>query len=105
VIMAMKKAFGLPLPGDGAGMQGARVPVPALRERMAQALEDCDDVVSQRLALKVHTARTPQDLWMLRSDIYSCVAQKHSQTEAARRVNSLLPSFEGWLPSRQLVRI
>ncbi|MET0311080.1 MAG: hypothetical protein ABW051_03460 [Burkholderiaceae bacterium] len=105
--MAMKKALGRHLARAGTANAGPafRLPVPALRERMAGMLVDCNDLVSQRVALKLHVARTPQELWMLRSDVYSCIAQAHNQDEARQRINDLLPGFEGWLPERQLVRI
>lgn len=105
MIMAMKKALGRSLARANGGEAAARLPLPALRERMAGMLADCDDLVSQRVALKLQIARTPLELWMLRSDVYSCIAQAHSQAEARERINAILPGFEGWLPPRQLVRI
>lgn len=105
MIMAMKKALGRSLSRASPQEAAGRLPVPALRERMAAMLADCDDLASQRVALKLHIARTPQELWMLRSDVYSCIAQAHNQAEARERINGILPGFEGWLPQRQLVRI
>ena len=63
------------------------------------ALHDCASPASERIRGKLARAVTAQDLWLLRGEIYQEVARAHCETEAMRRVNSLLPAFEGWLPS------
>jgi len=108
--MAMRKAFGLPAPaaqGDYAGRPAfaIKMPLTEVRQRLRAVLADCTTMDAQRLQFKVQAAMSAQALWMLRSDLYECVARHHSQSEAARRINALLPCFDGWLPSRQLVRI
>ncbi|SDN10841.1 hypothetical protein [Polaromonas sp. JS666] len=82
-----------------------RVPVEQIRESLLALLHDCRDMRTQRLIYKVNVAKTPADLWLLRSDLHQCIAQTHSQSEAAERINSLIEVFEGWLPAGQLLRI
>ncbi len=106
----MRKAFGLPAPapqGDYAGRAAfaIKMPLGEMRQHLRAVLDDCTAMDAQRLQFKVQAAMSAHELWMLRSDLYECVARHHSQSEAARRINALLPCFDGWLPSCQLVRI
>ena len=106
----MRKAFGLPAPapqGDYAGRAAFAIkrPLTEIRQHRRAVLADCTAMDAQRLQFKVQAAMSAHELWMLRSDLYECVARHHSQSEAARRINALLPCFDGWLPSRQLARI
>ncbi|HSW03897.1 hypothetical protein [Aquabacterium sp.] len=41
--------------------------------------------------------RSGTDLWLLRG-VYQLAACEHCEAEARRRVNDLLPAFEGWVP-------
>ena len=106
----MRKAFGLRAPaspGDFTARDAftIRMPLPDVRLRLRETLADCAGMDAQRLLFKVQAAQAADQLWMLRSDLYNCIARHHSQSEAARRINGLLPCFDGWLPPRQLVRI
>ncbi len=106
----MRKAFGFAASahqGDYAGRAAfaIKMPLTEIRHRLRSVLADCTALDAQRLQFKVQAAMSAQELWMLRSDLYECVARHHSQSEAAQRINALLPCFDGWLPSRQLVRI
>ena len=82
-----------------------RMPIEQLRTSLQAVLHDCTDMRTQRVIYKINLARTAGDLWLLRSDLHQCVSQTHNQSEAAQRINSLIPAFEGWLPSGQLIRI
>ena len=82
-----------------------RQPVEQIRDSLQTLLHDCQDMRSQRVLYKIRVAQTPSELWMLRSDLHQCIAQTHTQTEAADRINSLIEVFEGWLPAGQLTRI
>ena len=82
-----------------------RLPIEQIRESLQTLLHDCKDMRSQRVLYKISMAQTPADLWLLRSDLHQCIAQTHSQTEAAERINTLIEVFEGWLPAGQLMRI
>ena len=77
----------------------------AIRHAMLACLKDCDSLQAQRLQLKINSAASAQDLWLLRNDAYQVISQRHSQTAAAERINQLMQSFEGWVESRQLVKI
>lgn len=76
-----------------------------IRARLYHVLSDCKDMATQRAIYKINLAGTPSDLWLLRSDLYQCIARVHDQAEATRRTNNLLDAFEGWVPSHQLTPI
>ena len=102
----IQRILGLAAPAfSDSGRQVNRVPVEQIRESLLALLHDCRDIRTQRLIYKVNVAKTPADLWLLRSDLHQCIAQTHSQSEAAERINSLIDVFEGWLPAGQLLRI
>ncbi len=78
-----------------------------VRQRMEEAANGCDSQVAQarNFQYKLLMARTPEQMWLLRSDLYSLISLAFTQQEAARRVNGLLPCFEGWIAERQLSAI
>ncbi|MDB5891748.1 MAG: hypothetical protein JWP47_2579 [Polaromonas sp.] len=76
-----------------------------LRQCLRATLEDCTDVRVDRLNYRIDLAQTPSDLWLLRSDLHQCIAQLHSQQVAVERINALIPSFRGSIPSLQLLPI
>ena len=82
-----------------------RLPIEHIRHAFHRALHDCKNMGAQRLIYKINVAPTPSDLWLLRSDVHQCIAQTHCQSEAAERINALIPAFDGWLPASQLNRI
>ena len=82
-----------------------RLPIEHIRRTFQEALHDCKNMGAQRLIYKINIAPTPSDLWLLRSDVHQCIAQTHSQSEAAERINALIPAFDGWLPASKLNRI
>jgi len=82
-----------------------RVPVDQIKQQFRALLSDCDDKRAQRVSYRISGALTADELWQIRSELHQCISQLHSQTEAARRINSLLPTFTGWVPARQLVNI
>jgi hypothetical protein len=82
-----------------------RTDVAQLRDRMESLLDDMQGHECERVRYRVKASRSAQDLWMIRSDLYQLIARQHSQSEASRRINTLLPMFEGWVPSQTLVRI
>lgn len=76
-----------------------------IRNHLLQAIDDCLDQPALRLRTKIESARTPQELWMLRNDAFQLISQQHNQSVAAERINALIQFFEGWLEPKQLVRI
>ena len=89
--------------------QGRRVPslkdLQSIRTALLQCIEDCDNPSTQRLRHKIEQAKSAQELWLLRNDAYQLISQQTSQAVAAERINALITHFEGWLETRQLVRI
>lgn len=91
---------------SGVPASHARLPLAQIRQQMLLTLHDCSASVSaQRMIFKINLAQTPAELWQLRSDIHLCISRLHGQAEAARRINTLLPGFTGWIAPNQLVRI
>ena len=102
----IKRIFGMAAPAfSDSGRQVNRLPIEQVRESLQALLHDCRCMRSQRVLYKINVAQTPAELWLLRSDLHQCIAQTHSQSEAAERINSLIEVFEGWLPAGQLLRI
>ena len=76
-----------------------------LRQLTLALLHDCSGTACERLRLRIRGARNAQELWMIRSEVFQLIASQHCQSQAARRINELLPAFEGWLPARLLVPV
>lgn len=76
-----------------------------VRTAMLQAVEDCTGLPAQHLQLKIRSARTHRDLWMLRSDAYHLIALHHCQSIADQRIHHLLHLFEGWVAPQELSRV
>jgi uncharacterized membrane protein YccC len=76
-----------------------------IRQALTACVSDCEGLQAQRLHLKITSAASAQDLWMLRNDAYSIISQTHSQSEAAARINHLIDAFDGWVEPRQLMKI
>jgi hypothetical protein len=77
----------------------------SLRHRVLATLDDCGGGPCERVRGRVLSTRDAQDLWLLRCEVFQQVASRHCQAEAAARINSLLPLFEGRLPERMLVAV
>jgi hypothetical protein len=76
-----------------------------LRHLMLGLLADCSGVRCDRARVHLQQARSAQDLWLARSEIFQLLASEHCQSQAAERINALLPAFEGWLPPRMLAPV
>ena len=81
------------------------VDVAELRRQTLAVLDDCCGLRCDSLRLRLQHARNAQELWVARSEIFQLVAHQHCQSQAASRINGLLPAFEGWLPSRMLTEV
>ena len=79
--------------------------VESVRQQILGLLEDCQGVDCERLRWRLHTAECAQDLWMLRGPLFQVIASQHCQSQAAERVNGLLPAFQELLPQRMLSRV
>ena len=67
------------------------------RSALLNCVHDCPDDNVSRLQYKILHARTHQELWSLRSEVYHCVAMQHHQATASERVHSLAHHFKGWV--------
>ena len=106
VTMVIQRIFDAFTPRfSNSKVEDKQLPIEHIRHTFHKALHDCKNMGAQRLIYKINVARTPSDLWLLRSDVHQCIAQTHSQSEAAERINALIPAFEGWLPTSQLKQI
>jgi hypothetical protein len=76
-----------------------------LRQRSLEAIADCTRPNDERLRLQLQRALTAQQLWLARSDLYQAIARQHCEAEAVRRINALVPAFEGWLPPGALTML
>ncbi len=74
-----------------------REPIEVVQQQLLLALVDCEDTRAERLRHDIVRTTKPRELWVMRSSIFFCVANRRSETEAARRINALLPLFEGWI--------
>jgi hypothetical protein len=82
-----------------------KLPIDQIKKRMELALHDVTGTHVDGMRYKIRSARSAHELWMLRSDMHQVIAVLHNQSEAARRINSLLPCFSQWIGPRQLTAI
>ena len=101
----LRRIFGTAVPEQTHTQAFRRLPIERIRHRLRLTLHDCTDDRSRNVLVKIERAKTPGDLWMVRSDLYQCISYVHSQQVAAARINELLEVFDGWVPERQLTRI
>lgn len=81
------------------------MPIDDVREQVRRALAGCEGPLAERMRWRIDAARTAQDLWLMRGEVFQLVAAAYCQAEAQQRVNALLPAFEGWLPARLLTTV
>lgn len=100
--MVLQRIFGnskrQPKPAIGA-------PLAEIQLSLREALGGCQGVRADRLHYKIDMAKTPAELWALRSDLHQCIAQVHSESVAALRINEVSRVFAGWVPAAQLAKI
>ncbi len=76
-----------------------------IRSALMLCIEDCESIQTERLRLKITSAKNAQELWLLRNDAYQIISHHHSQSAAVTRINDLRSVFEGWLEPRHLGKI
>jgi hypothetical protein len=91
-------AFDSLLPKQSPGLE-------EVRQQVLSLIEDCKGTECERLRWRLHTAESAQDLWLLRGPLFQLVASQHCQSQAAERVNGLVPAFQGLLPPRMVSRV
>ena len=103
--MVLQRLFGTSVTSSSNQLAQKRRDIEPLRNSLHEDMHDCTDIRAQRMTYKINMARTPSELWLLRSDLHQCISQVHSQGVAAERINALIPAFESWLPATKLRRI
>ena len=81
------------------------LPLADIQRSLREVLAGCQGVRVDRLMYKINTAKTPAELWALRTDLHQCIAQIHTEGEAAHRINGLSAVFKVWIPAAQLTKI
>jgi hypothetical protein len=82
-----------------------RMPIVNIKQYMTQSMQDVTGIEAERLQYAIRAARNVNDLWLLRCSLYQSISKQYSQSEAALRINALLPYFKNWLPKHQLSRV
>ena len=72
--------------------------VEAVRRQLLAVLDDCQGMDCDRLRWRLHTAERPQELWLLRDQVFQVVASQHCLAQAHERIDSLLAAFRSVLP-------
>ncbi len=79
--------------------------VESVRQQLLSVRDDCDGFECDRLRWRLHTAEYAQELWLLRDAVFQVVASQHCQSQAAQRINGLVPAFQRLLPARLLQHV
>lgn len=66
-----------------------RSPVADMRHAFVQALDDLDSAAAQALRDQIARARSPRELWHLRTAVYTLIATQHSESQAQARMAAL----------------
>lgn len=77
----------------------------SIRAALLQTVDDCAGPPTRQLQIRIRSARTHRDLWMLRSDAYHLIALHHCQSIADQRIRRLLHLFVGWVAPQELSRV
>lgn len=89
-----------------AAAKGGPCALADVKKQLVMVLDDCRNGAGHlSIESRISSADSVTELWLLRCDIYQCVARERGQREATHRINSLLPVFEGWIPARHLAPI
>ena len=90
----------------GRRLSGQRVADSAdltrIRAAMLERVIDCELKTVRRIRMQLAGATSAMQLWLLRSELYQALSEQFGQAEAAARVDTLRPLFQGFLPSKQL---
>lgn len=100
--MVLQRLFGT---GNAKKPPVTGLPLAHIQPILRSALVDCRGVRADRLLYKIDIAKSPGELWALRSDLHQCIAQVHGEGVAAYRINGLSAVFQGWVPAAQLIKV
>jgi hypothetical protein len=91
-------------PGPASRKRSRLTDLQVIRTALGQCIEDCQGIAIDRLSLRIASARTHQELWLLRSDAYRLISLSHCQSVASQRISALLQHFEGWISIHEVRR-
>jgi hypothetical protein len=74
------------------------VELECIRRELAHALRECNGPRQAAALGLIRGACNPLDLWLLRPEIFTIVAQARGQSVATERIKALTPLFRGWVP-------
>ena len=69
-----------------------------IRSVMLLAVASCSEASRLRIEDQIKHASSAVELWLLRSDMFQCLARERGQMHAAERVAELSPLFRDALP-------
>jgi hypothetical protein len=72
-----------------------------IRCAMLERVSDCELKTVRRVRMQLSGATSAVQLWLLRSEVYQAISEQFGQAEAAARIESLRPLFQGFLPAKQ----
>ena len=67
--------------------------LPSVRQDFQLALADVDEAAAYIMSCRITQARSLREMWHLRTDIYTLIAQQRSEFEAAQRLSQLNRHF------------
>jgi hypothetical protein len=76
-------------PSQTSVRPAARSGVAEMRHAFVQALDDLDTAAAQTLRDQIARARSPRELWHLRTAVYTLIATQHSESQAQSRMTAL----------------
>jgi hypothetical protein len=85
--------------------QEKRLPLSTIKQSLETLLDDCPSASAERVLHQINLARTPGELWYLRCEMHQCISHAHNQSEASKRINSLMSLFTGWVAPQKLTEI
>ena len=80
-------------PCRASALQSMPLPMAELRQAFAEALDDIDADLAQPVRSLIARARSPRELWHLRTAVYTLIATQHSESRAPLRMNTLTRHF------------
>lgn len=76
-------------PPHASRHETAPSPIAELRLAFAEALDDIDADAAQTVRDHIARARSPRELWHLRTAVYTLIATQHSESQAQLRIATL----------------
>lgn len=92
-VSAPSPLVGEPTPSVAAPNGHTTTIVADIRQEFTHALADIDDAQARALRAQIDSARSPRELWHLRSAVYNLVATQHSESQAQTRMARLNRHF------------